>query len=435
MEIPLIYILIGAEFLLILLGLSITFAVLLLRKPAEITVDTEQTEQAAEADRNTTDLNTSYIDFLEQAMQRNTAKISQQVNIEEDIEKEQQAEQQDQPADESSETTDEENNSPAPDEKQSALLQAREQFLALEKSAAEKSEHEIHFWDSLYEGMQNLLDSYKSTETLTETAAENSDAAISDGETGEKVFYIETQGKKIDGEVNKLKGIIADQGNALSSLQKAVQGAEDELPEDSPTLATLKEQIALIEQQLSDSKMCMDILELENTRLQDEIDNMDKTATDEASTKDSSSDKEPSVDLDQMKDVVNEQEAKIQQLIDTIESLEIEASQADKLKETMKDFTRTSQEMMSCITILEEENERLLEAAHLSDDGDAAENTADIDTGDINAGDQDALKKQLSELEEELIKKDVAYAQLQDEFSSMETEYLSMYEALHGDNS
>jgi len=435
MEIPFIYILIGAELLLILLGLSITFAILLLRKPAQTIEDKVQTEQDAETQTEAKNASTSYIDFLEQAMQRNTAKISQQITIEEDIEKEQQAEQQEEPPEEPLEgqpeeqtdenpdttTTEAQNSSPAPDEKQSALLQAREQFLAIEKAAAEKSEHEIHFWESLYEGMQNLLGAYKSTETLTETVTENA-------ESGEKVFYIETQGKKIDGEVNKLKGIIADQENALSSLQKAVQGAEAELPEDSPTLATLKEQIALIEQQLSDSKMCMDILELENTRLQEEIDNMDQAdEADDASTTEASPDKEPSVDLDQMKDVVNEQEAKIQQLIETIESLEIEASQAEKLKETMKDFTRTSQEMMSCITILEEENERLLEAAHLDD----AETEP---TGSSDSEDQNTLKKQLSELEEELIKKDVAYAQLQDEFSSMETEYLSMYEQIHGDN-
>ena len=46
-----------------------------------------------------------------------------------------------------------------------------------------------------------------------------------------------------------------------------------------------------------------------------------------------------------------------------------------------------------------------------------------------------AKRRRIKHLEEELIKKDVNYAKLQDEFSSMEKEYLAMYEAIHGDNS
>ena len=420
MEIPLIYVLIAAEFLLILLGLSITFAVLLMRKP-KASVETEEAPiEDAEAELDAVDLGSSYIDYLEQAMSRNTEKISQEINIEEDKARE-----------EDSENTDDEsskNSSPVPDETQSQLLQAREQFLLIEKAAAEKTEHEINFWNSLYEGMQNIIDNFKTTETVVETEIEADEAVTSETESKEKVFYIETQGKKIDGEVNKLKDIISEQENALSSMQKALEGAEGELPEDSPTLAALKEQIAIIERQLNDSKMCMEVLELENDRLQEEIDNMESrhTALFEPGENETPPDKESTVDLDQMKEVMAQQETKIQHLVDTIESLEIEASQAEKLKETLAGFTRTSQEMMSCITILEEENERLQEAAH------HGEETELDGPGDE---DVDAIKQKVSELEEELIKKDVAFAQLQDEFSSMETEYLAMYEAMHGDNS
>jgi len=418
MEISLIYILIGAELLLIFLGLSITFAVLLLKKPRAGSNDDEPTTEDKEAKPDAIDLGSSYIDYLDQAMSRNTEKISQQINIEEDEAKEAAAE----------ETSDEtsKDSSPVPDEKQSQLLQAREQFLLIEKAAAEKTEHEINFWESLYEGMQNILDNFKTTETVIET--ETSETQITETQSKEKVFYIETQGKKINGEVNKLKDIISEQENALSSMQKALQGAESELPEDSATLAALKEQIAIIERQLSDSKMCMEVLELENDRLQQEIDNMESrhSALFEPGDADKTTEKESSVDLDQMKEVMAQQETKIQHLVDTIESLEIEASQADKLKDTLKDFTRTSQEMMSCITILEEENERLQEAAH---------NEEDDLSDEVDSEEVDTIKKRISELEEELIKKDVAYAKLQDEFSSMETEYLAMYEAMHGDNS
>jgi len=83
---------------------------------------------------------------------------------------------------------------------------------------------------------------------------------------------------------------------------------------------------------------------------------------------------------------------------------------------------------MSCIIILEEENERL-QASTENEPLTKAENEESTDNEA-----PDATKTQIAGLEEELIKKDVAYAKLQDEFSSMETEYLAMYEAMHGDN-
>jgi len=85
--------------------------------------------------------------------------------------------------------------------------------------------------------------------------------------------------------------------------------------------------------------------------------------------------------------------------------------------------------MMSCITILEEENERLQEEASHTSDG---QQEADVETAPVSSDEETAaLQSKVSELEEEIIKKDVSFAQLQDEFSSMETEYLAMYEAMH----
>lgn len=413
MQIPLIYVLIIAEVLLVLTGLGITLAVILLRKPKLTEPDESQTFQQAEDELDAIDLGSTYIDHLEQAMERNSTKSKQQESIEKEN------------ANDIEEQAEDENTSPAPDEKQSSLLQAREQFLLMEKAAAENTEHEIHFWDSIYDGMKNLLEQFSTIETISST--ESAEDPVQ--ESKEKVFYIETQGKKIDGEVNKLKDIIYEQENALSSMKKAMEGAEQEHPEESESLKILKEQIEVIERQLSDSKMCMEVLEMENNRLQEEVDKMD--ARHESLFEEPIAEKvenESLIDLDQMKEVVEQQENKIQHLIDTIESLEIDAVQAEKLKETIGDFARTSKEMMSCISILEEENERLKESG---------EDNNSVDTNDPATGneDTDELKSTISSLEEEVIKKDVAFAKLQDEFSSMETEYLSMYEAMHGDNS
>ena len=411
---------IAAEVLIVLLGISITLAILLLRKPKMPEPIIEQSTKQAEDELDALELGNSYIDFLEKAMQRNSTKTKQQEAIENEPSDSDEPEE---AADESDEAK-----SPAPDEAQSNLLLAREQFLLMEKAAAEKSEHEIYFWDSIYEGMTSLLEQFSTTDsnTVTTTSAAASPAA----ESKEKVFYIETQGKKIDGEVNKLKDIIYEQENALSSMKKALEGADDsDEVDNSELLNSLKEQLEALERQLSDSKMCMDVLEMENNRLQEEVDNIDSRHESLFEDNEKTEDNDSLIDLEQMKEVVEQQENKIQNLLDTIEGLEIDAAQAEKLKETLGDFARTSKEMMSCISILEEENDRLKS----SSDEDTAEDSQDVESAD--SADTDNLKSTISQLEEELIKKDVAFAQLQDEFSSMETEYLSMYEAMHGDNS
>jgi len=416
MQIPLIYILIIAEALLIFIGISITLAFILLRKPKinETVIEpaTLQTEDGAD----TIESGNSYIDFLEQAMERNTNKTEQQQNIEEDIANSE---------DSVEENNEDEDESPAPDESQSNLLKIRSQFLLMEKSAAEKSEHEIHFWESIYDGMKNLLEQFSPIEMA---AAESVTPLNPEEESKEKVFYIETQGEKIDSEVNKLKDIIYEQENALSSMKKMMNDVADELPEESESLKALKEQIQAIETQLNDSKMCMEVLEMENDRLQEEVDKMSTRHEHlfEGDGSDNTDDNDSLIDIENMKEIAEQQEKKITSLIETIESLEIDASQAEKLRDTIKDFTRTSQEMMSCISILEEENDRLKSPE---------ENSAESENSPVSDENIDTLKNTISELEEEIIKKDVAHAQLQDEFSSMETEYLAMYEAMHGDKS
>jgi len=427
MEISLIYVLIIAEVMFVLFGLSITFFILWFRKPKPVEIEVESTPtppvEDAESELDAIDLGNSYIDYLDQAIERNSTKLQQTENNADGDEV-------------NEENTEEESTeaAPSPSEEQIELLQAREQFLLVEKEAAEQLEHEINFWDHIYSGMQNLMAQFKTTEVITEVSTETETIVDEKIESKETVVYIETQGKKIDGEVNKLKDIIYEQENALSSLKKSLESAETDAPDESPALEAIRQQLEALERQLSDSKMCMEVLEMENDRLQEEVDKMGERhgalfedGNDEQD--DSEEESTSMIDLDQMKEVMAQQEAKIDQLLATIDSLEIEASQAEKLKETLSGFTRTSKEMMSCIAILEEENERLQEvASHIDED---QEDTAEAAPAASNDEETAELQSKVSELEEEIIKKDVAFAQLQDEFSSMEAEYLSMYEAMH----
>ena len=302
MEISLIYVLIIAEIIFVLVGLSITFFILWRRKPKPAEGEPLPVEDS-ESELDAIDLGSSYIDYLDQAIEHNSSKLQQTENSKDDDE---------------SELSD---TSPLPTEVQTELLQAREQFLLVEKEAAEQTEQEVNFWNQIYSGMQTLIEKYKSSEVITEVKT----TVNVETESKEKVVYIETQGKKIDGEVNKLKDIISEQENALSSLKKALESADTE--DGSPVLAAIKEQLETLERQLSDSKMCMEVLEMENNRLQEEVDKMGNRhdALFEPNEDEETEESTSMIDLDQMKEVMAEQEAKINQLIETIDSLEIEA--------------------------------------------------------------------------------------------------------------
>lgn len=410
MHISLITLFVLLEIILFLLGATITLGIMLyLRKSQNKPAQQQQTETATEqpeAPLDAINLDSSYIDYLDQAIQRN----------------QQQLEQQSTENTEAGTDTDTEADADSADNEtanaQLLLLQARQQFLELEKQAAQKTDDEDSFWQQIHNGMQALLAQFKSSDVITETTTE----VQSKTDVKEKVFYVETQGRKVDNEVNKLKDIIYDQENALSSMQKNLSRAMEEAPEESESLSDLQQQFSTLERQIVDSKMCMDILEAENERLQEELQNIQSQLPEDARSDD---DTEVTVEISQIKEVVRQQKERIKQLQAIIESLEIDTHKADELQTHLSAFTRSSEEMMSCITILEEENERLQDEVHTIED--SLQHEAD---GTADSPQLDELQAKINQLEEEVVKKDLALAQLQEEFSSMETEYLAMYEAM-----
>ena len=383
MYIPFIYILFAAEVTVIFVLISIILGAILHRKSshkpaATINVANEQ---------KVINLGSSYIESLDHELIKNTTQTSTPINSKN-----------------TGEPTPKANN---------ALLKIRESFLKLERSSAEHAGNDIVFWEKMLTGLKTLADHFITVASVTTTITNNTAAPK------EKIFYIETQGKKIDGEVNRLKDIIFEQENTLSELMKTVKKAEDAQGGDiknNMAMTELRAQLGNFDRQMRDAKTCMDVLEIENQRLQEEINKLqaEKSAG------------EDSADMQGMRDTLEKQKGQISSLNQTIDDLKLTTEQTAKIKATLNDFARSSQEMMTCITILEEENERLAALVGDNDGGSSAGTTG---------GDSAELKKQIKKLEEELIKKDVAYAKLQDEFSSVEKEYLSMYNSMHGDNS
>ena len=85
--------------------------------------------------------------------------------------------------------------SSAPNEEQSELLLARERFLNCEKDAAQHAHQDANYWQHIYDGMDSIIKQFTTVET--DSSENNKPEAVKEN-SKEKVFYIETQGKKID---------------------------------------------------------------------------------------------------------------------------------------------------------------------------------------------------------------------------------------------
>ena len=384
-----------AELILILLAACIILIIYIIKRSSTKTNSNDEAE-------TTTETGASYSEYLEKEILRNESKAQQQNSNKK-------------PA--STKKT----GPPLPaDEKQSQLLELREMFLKTERKSAEHTENENSFWDTLYSGLNDIFAKFQNTNTEINTETQQS--YIKTENSSEKVFYIETQGKKVDGEINRLKDIIFDQDNTLSSLKHALDGVDQHFSEDNVEFNTLKKELAKFEQQLNDSKMCMEVLEMENDRLQSEIVKLEtQSAISLGETTGLSS------NMNQLKETLTGQEKQIDILNETIDSLKLNANESETLKSTIKSFARNSKEMMGCITILEEENDNLHE---LIEDLKKQQHSTVTDTDTSS----DELRKKVSTLEKEIIKKDVAYAKLQDDYSTMEKEYMSMYKKIHDDD-
>ena len=496
MNISTTLILFSAELFLLLIGLTI-FLLFYIRK-----LKNTPAEPIQEDTKETVDLSNTYIDYLDQEILR-----QDELSFTETF----------------------------PEEKQDnreKMLDIRSKFISIEKSAAELTENENKFWDTIYSGIQEI---HKEFATVIEEPAPEGDNAVTQNMTDEeRILYIESQGKNVDGEFNKLKDIISGQEHSLNDLMKALKNAEQNLTDgtdiaNSDEFKELIKHAEELERKINDSKMCMEVLEMENDRLQSEVDDLqsrnsapsnsqDEVITEHApeaealqesnenidQIKDTLSQQEQQISelnntldklelseketeilqekldklaknskemmgcitvledeneylsnmlrekeakgntektkenendinsLEQVQEVTSQQEQKIAELMSTIDELQLSAEQTEKLKSSIQHLTRSSQEMMTCITILEEENDGLQKT--ISDMGENSQSDSSAEADGASSEEMANLKSKIKQLGKDIIKKDVAYAKLQDELSTIEKEYQAMYEEMQTRN-
>ena len=216
MNIPTIYILFLAEFILVLSGLGVFYFIYKRKQKKNITEEPETEDENI-------DIGNTYIDFIEQELTKQDELSFKEPPPDtlDEAETSDEDSTDDSNQSEDTETTTENN--------KDKLLEIRSKFLTLEKNAAEASENEAEFWERIYSGIQELSD---------ELGASEEPADINEADTEEeprsdedKVLYIETQGEKINGQVDQLKDIISGQEHTLSELHKALKDAEESLGE------------------------------------------------------------------------------------------------------------------------------------------------------------------------------------------------------------
>ena len=107
-----------------------------------------------------------------------------------------------------------------------------------------------------------------------------------------------------------------------------------------------------------------------------------------------------------------------------VESLQLEAEQAQSLRGKIEQLERASRDMTMCVETLEEENEFLREQvrALLQLDQDQPVNRADGRVSDAPA------QAELEKLQEEMRARDEKLKALEEQYAAMEQEYLTLYE-------
>ncbi len=210
--------------------------------------------------------------------------------------------------------------------------------------------------------------------------------------------------------IGALQGALGGQVDAIESLQHLVLQARQQ--PDEGLIEQMEKQIAQLERQCREANTCVEIMEQEYQRVQHQVERAGQGAAVDSN--------DSVVQLQQL----DKQKRTITELHDMVESLQLEAEQAQSLRGKIEQLERASRDMTMCVETLEEENEFLREQvrALLQLDQDQPVNRADGRVSDAPA------QAELEKLQEEMRARDEKLKALEEQYAAMEQEYLTLYE-------
>ena len=443
MQIPLTVFLFLVEFLLLFMVLSgfLFFKWRKLKKLLNNGISPDEVEEQKAVETPPTPPATAYIDYLQQETERTRHKQTSVDPL--DL------------SDTDEASTDQHVDTTLNGQQRSKLLDIRLAFLKAEKDAIEMSGgDEDIFWPCITESMRSILSNCSAepptlAQVETSNATEDLEDALNaiyddipdseppihtpsditdDKETAkEKITYIERHSKNINQEMNQLKDILAEQQNLINKLKNGLGASDDDIAD----ISSLTQQLEALMRSNQESNTCIEVLELENERLQAEIDELKalpasavleqevKLAVQLSDSLESSGE-----NIQELKGMVDEQAGQVHTLNELVEALEIEPHQTRELMHIFSEFTQGSLGMLNCVSQLERENKSLKSQVNS-----VLENN-DTSSGDETVNENPSQEETIKALEQEIIKKDIAYAELQTQFETMEKEYLAMYEEM-----
>lgn len=130
-------------------------------------------------------------------------------------------------------------------------------------SKIKNSQADFHDLNQHLSDLDNKIQNSLNIEITTQVSRNNTSPT-------EKTLIIEKSSNKVNTEVNKLKDIIYDQGNKINNLLKNLKSNVL----DSGLSTELQEQLKELERSQQETSMCMEILEMENHRLIEELENI-----------------------------------------------------------------------------------------------------------------------------------------------------------------
>jgi len=153
------------------------------------------------------------------------------------------------------------------------------------------------------------------------------------------------------GGLEELQGLLGQQGNSIQSLREVIlQVKADPRAE---LIDQLEEKVVELERRYREANTCMEIMDQENTRLQDKVERKDQHLDHMK--------KENNETVSDLEAQLGKQKHSIAELHHMLDDLQLEAGKAAELQDKLAQFDLASRDMNMCIQVLEEENEFLQE--------------------------------------------------------------------------
>ncbi len=278
-------------------------------------------------------------------------------------------------------------------------LQARQAFLELELEAQEAADNPEEFELKLSEGFMKLVDRYRpEPQVVTETVVEEVEVAAEPEPAAEAPETV-PEDEQHTKEVNRLRDLIGHQQDSMKNLRSELESREGDIAD----LEKIVNQLDTFEAQTEELVRCIEVLEQENDRL--------KLAREQGDTDALGTNPE---ELNQLRDMIDNQQSTIGSLQSMIAELEPEAGKAQELEDMVSDVLKSNQELNTCILVLEEENQSLRD--QLDEEAGGGEAAAG---GGASEEELNEAKQKVQELESLLDFKDATVEQLEKDLEEL----------------